>query len=242
MSKSAAVEPLLSVAGLAATIESHSVLTEIDFEVATGRTTVILGRNGAGKTSTLRAVMGLLDSYTGEVRFRGEDVSGLSTHELVGRGIAFVPEDRGIFTQLTVLENLAIANPDRASWERVLQLFPILADRGKQRAGQLSGGQQQMLTVGRALVQSPRLLILDEPSKGLAPLVVKELFDTLKTLTDMTTILLVEQNLAAARWIGDDFVVIDDGVTVASGRVDSIEDDDEIIERFLTLSTDQKGA
>lgn len=242
MPESTTAEPLLSVAGLAATIESHSVLTEIDFEVASGRTTVILGRNGAGKTTTLRAVMGLLDSYSGKIHFRGEDVSGLPTHEFVGRGVAFVPEDRGIFGQLTVMENLAIANPDRSSWERVLELFPVLADRGKQRAGQLSGGQQQMLTVARALVQSPTLLILDEPSKGLAPLIVEELFDTLKTLTDVTTILLVEQNLAAARRIGDDFVVIDDGVTVASGRVESIEDDDEIIERFLTVSTEHKGA
>ncbi len=232
-------EPLLELRSVGADIGSFTVLTDINLTVVAGRTTVVLGRNGAGKTSTLRTIVGLLKRTTGEIKFEGEPIADLPTYDLIKRGIAYVPEDRGIFGSLTVAENLTLANPDRDDWQKVLALFPILTDRMEQKAGQLSGGQQQMLTVARSLVQDPRLLILDEPSKGLAPLVVEELFAALRQLTAETTILLVEQNLAAARKIGDDFVIIDDGVSVASGDVRELDDGDDVVERFLTISTGQ---
>lgn len=235
-------EPLLSLEGVGSKIGSFTVLTDIGFTVQPEMTTVVLGRNGAGKTSTLRTIVGLIKATTGNIRFRGESITGLPTHELIRRGIAYVPEDRGIFGPLTVAENLTLAHANRKEWDRILDLFPILSERMEQKAGQLSGGQQQMLTVARALLQSPALLILDEPSKGLAPLVVEELFAALHKLRADTTILLVEQNLAAARKIGDNFVIIDDGVTVASGEVSELDRDDNVVEKFLTITSGQEPA
>ena len=233
-------EPLLSLEGVAAKIDSFTVLTDVGFSVQPKMTTVVLGRNGAGKTSTLRTIVGLMRATSGEIRFQGESIVGLPTHELIRRGIAYVPEDRGIFGPLTVAENLTLANANRKEWDRILDLFPILRERMEQKAGQLSGGQQQMLTVARALLQSPTLLILDEPSKGLAPLVVEELFAALQKLQADTTILLVEQNLAAARKIGDNFVIIDDGMTVASGEASELDQDDNVVDKFLTISSGQE--
>jgi branched-chain amino acid transport system ATP-binding protein len=228
--------PLLTVDGIRASIGSYTVLSDVTLSVTAGKTTVVLGRNGAGKTTTLRTIIGFIKPTAGSVRFEGEPIDNLRVHEIVRRGIAYVPEDRGVFGPLSVEENLRLAAPPDADWDSVLELFPILRERMAQRAGQLSGGQQQMLTVARALLQRPKLLILDEPSKGLAPLLVDELMTALQTLSQQTTILVVEQNLAAARKLGDRFVVIDDGVTVAQGDIDELAADDGVVERFLTLS------
>lgn len=229
-------EPLLALSGVQASIGTFSVLADVGFSLDEGKTTVLLGRNGAGKTTTLRTIVGFITPTAGSIQFDGESIVGRPVHDIIRKGIAYVPEDRGIFGPLTVEENLRVAAPAEAGWDEVLELFPILRERIKQRAGQLSGGQQQMLAVARALLQSPRLLILDEPSKGLAPLIVEELVETLKGLSTKTTILLVEQNLDVARKLGDRFAIVDDGATVVEGAIAELDGDDDVVERFLTVS------
>jgi branched-chain amino acid transport system ATP-binding protein len=227
--------PLLEVSGLKAAIGSYEILDGVDLTVTEGRTAVILGRNGVGKTTTLRSILGYLPQVEGRIAFRGRELTGDSTHAIARLGIGYVPEDRGIFNQLTVGENLRLAADDERAWETGLELFPGLRGRLRDRAGGLSGGQQQMLTVARALAQDPTLLILDEPTKGLAPLVIAEMVEALQQLRDRTTVLLVEQNLDVARRLGEDIVVIDDGRTVAHGTLAKLEEKGDI-ERFLTVS------
>jgi branched-chain amino acid transport system ATP-binding protein len=226
---------LLALRGVRAAVGSFQILQGIDFTVTEGRTTVVLGRNGVGKTTTLRTIMGYVRDTQGSIRYRGEELRGQPPHRVARRGIAYVPEDRGIFGQLTVGENLRLAAPDTAAWEPGLELFPALRERLKDRAGALSGGQQQMLTVARALAQSPDLLLLDEPTKGLAPRVIEEMVDALEQLRERSTVLVVEQNLEAARRLAQDVVVIDDGLTVAYGSLAQLEREGDI-ERFLTVT------
>lgn len=227
---------LLVVDGVAASIGSYEILHDVSLSVREQATTVLLGRNGAGKTTTLRTIMGFVRPSQGSVTYRGDSIARQAPHRVARRGIAYVPEDRGMFPDLTVAENLRVANPKTDSWPQVFELFPILKDRLGSAAGQLSGGQQQMLTVARALLQEPALLLLDEPSKGLAPLVIEEMMEALRGLRQETTILLVEQNLDAARKLGDDFVVLDDGRTVAQGSMSDMAAQEDAIERFLTVS------
>lgn len=226
---------LLEVTGLAASIGEFKILHDVSFAVERAQVTVVLGRNGAGKTTTLRSIMGLIPQVSGSIDYREAPIMGLRTDVIANRGISYVPENRGMFTALTIEENLLVASPKRAEWSVVLDLFPILRDKMGSRAGQLSGGQQQMLSIARALLRHPELLILDEPTKGLAPLAVDEIVRALQSLTDQTTILLVEQNLSVARRLGTRFALIDDGISVATG---SMSDPEQLLkaEQYLTIS------
>jgi branched-chain amino acid transport system ATP-binding protein len=227
--------PLLAVRGLRASIGPFRILEGVDLEVGEGETLVVLGRNGAGKTTTLRTIMGFVPAAGGSIELDGDEISGVPVDEVARRGVGYVPEDRGIFGTLTVEENLRVAAPPGPVWERVLDGFPAVRERLDARAGQLSGGQQQMLSVARALLREPRLLLLDEPSTGLAPSVIKDLIDTLRELQTGMTLVLVEQNLQVARALGRRFTILEEGRTVAAGPMDELRDDSSLTERFLAL-------
>jgi branched-chain amino acid transport system ATP-binding protein len=213
----------------------------ITFELSEGSVTTLLGANGAGKTTTLRAICGMVRS-TGTIQFDGRPLIGLSTESIVKLGIAHVPQGRGTFTRMNVEENLqlgAITRSDRAAIaddiERMFTLFPVLKERRVQQAGLLSGGEQQMLAVARALMLRPRLLLLDEPSFGLAPLVVRELFKTLTHINreEKTTILVVEQNAQLALELADTAYVIETGQIVQSGPAAEIANNEDIRKSYL---------
>jgi branched-chain amino acid transport system ATP-binding protein len=225
--------PLLRVRGLAASIGHQPVIEHIDLEVPAGQVTAILGRNGAGKTSTIKAILGLI-TRTGVVELAGERVDGLPTHRIVQRGVGYVPEDREVFASLTVAENLRLAERDAAPRrELVAELFPDLAQRAGQRAGTLSGGQQQMVSLARALLNDNRILLVDEPTKGLAPKLVTEVAAALERAAEVVPILLVEQNLQVARRLAAQVVVIDSGRTVHAGPAGEFFDDARRVERLL---------
>ncbi|HYM57309.1 MAG TPA: ABC transporter ATP-binding protein [Solirubrobacteraceae bacterium] len=232
--------PLLEIRTLSCSIKTFQILHSVELQAREGQTTVILGRNGAGKTTTLRSVMGFVTQLEGSIRFRGDELIGRRTHEIARRGLSYVPENRGIFPDLTVEENLMVSAPRGPIWDSTLDLFPVIRERLGSKAGQLSGGQQQMLSVSRALLREPTLLILDEPSKGLAPMIIDELIEKLRSLQSHTSILLVEQNLKLARALGQHFVMLDDGYTVASGTLEELEKEGAA-ERFLTLTGMERG-
>lgn len=197
---------LLEIRGLKVAYGGIEAVRGIDLEVAEGELVALIGANGAGKTTTLKAIAGMLRPTAGTLRYDGEEVTGLPSHRLIRRGIALVPEGRGVFARLTVEENLAMGayiRDDRAAVrtdaERVFDLFPRLRERRAQVAGTLSGGEQQMLAIGRAMMSRPRLLLLDEPSMGLAPLMVQKIFEVVRSIAAQgVTILLVEQNALLA--------------------------------------------
>jgi branched-chain amino acid transport system ATP-binding protein len=211
------VASLLSVRALHVHLGESHVLQGIEFDVPEGGVTALLGRNGVGKTTTLRALMGLVDRR-GSITLAGDEIAGAPTHRIVRRGVGYVPEDRDVFAGLTVEENLRLAerNGD-ARYDLVYDLFPELQARGAQRAGTLSGGQQQMLTLGRALLNDNRLLLVDEPTKGLSPLLVGEVAKALERIREHTTVLLVEQNLGVVRRVAENVVVLDQGRVVHAG-------------------------
>jgi branched-chain amino acid transport system ATP-binding protein len=197
--------------------ESH-VLQGITFAVPRGQVTALLGRNGVGKTTTLRALLGLVPRSRGSVQLDGADVTRTPTHAIVRRGVGYVPEDRDVFAGLTVDENLRLAERGAvARYELVYDLFPELRERGRQRAGTLSGGQQQMVAIGRALLNDNTLLLVDEPTKGLSPLLVSEVAAALERASALATVVLVEQNLAVVQRVAEDVVVVDGGRVVHSG-------------------------
>jgi branched-chain amino acid transport system ATP-binding protein len=224
------VAPVLRVRDLHVHRGQAHILHGVDLDVAPNRVTALLGRNGVGKTTTLLALLGLLPS-TGEVTLAGEALGDLPTHARVQRGVAYVPEDREVFGQLTVAENLRLALHWPGARERlgvVHELFPELDRRASQKAGSLSGGQQQMLALGRALLHPAQLLLIDEPTKGLAPIVINEVVDALQRATSTTTeggglggtsVLLVEQNLRVAEALATDAVVLDEGRVVWAGAM-----------------------
>ncbi|PYM15090.1 MAG: ABC transporter ATP-binding protein [Candidatus Rokuibacteriota bacterium] len=233
--------PLLEAVRLEAQYGWTKVLHGLDFTVDEGGITTILGANGAGKTTTLRAVCGMLRTG-GEILFDGRRIDGKATEAIVRLGIAHAPEGRGTFVGLTVEENLrlgAYGRRDRSGvardFERVYQLFPVLAQRRRQAAGTLSGGEQQMLAVARALMLRPRLLLLDEPSLGLAPLVVREIFRAVRTINreERVSVLLVEQNASIALSLADHAYLIETGRVVMSGRADELRENEAIRRSYL---------
>ena len=229
-------QPLLRLTDVHASIGDSHILQGVSFGVPAGRVTVLLGRNGAGKTTTLRTILGLLPAAAGAIVLDGTDITGERPHRIVRRGIGYVPEDRDVFTGLTVAENLRLAQRAGATDDRISlahRLFPDLQRRAGQRAGSLSGGQQQMVAIARALVNPNRLLLIDEPSKGLAPVVVTQVTEALAAIKGTTTILLVEQNLAVARALGDDAVVLDDGRVVFAGPMARVVADEALQARYL---------
>lgn len=219
---SAAVE----ISDVHVTIGGSHVLQGVTFTVPEGGVTALLGRNGVGKTTTLRAVMGLT-AHAGTVRVLGHDTDGMPAHRVARLGVGYVPEDRDVFSGLTVGENLRLAErADSPAYDEVYELFPDLRARQRQRAGSLSGGQQQMLSIARVLLNRSPLLLIDEPSKGLAPKLVGEVADALARIADGATILLVEQNLALVRRLAARVVVLDHGRVVHDGRVTDLDDPD----------------
>jgi branched-chain amino acid transport system ATP-binding protein len=233
--------PLLEVRDLQAGYGPTEVLHGLSFAIAPGSITALLGANGAGKTTTLRAICGMVRT-SGEVLFDGQRISGKSTEDIVRLGVAHVPDGRGTFTDLTTEENLRLGayvrrerGALREDYERMYRLFPILAERRHQQAGTLSGGQQQMLAVARALMLRPRLLLLDEPSFGLAPLVVKEIFAVMRDINreQQVTILLVEQNAAMALKLADHAHLLETGTIVRSGASRELMDDDAVRRAYL---------
>jgi len=237
--------PLLRLEGVHTHIGAYHILHGVDLEVARGELTVLLGRNGAGKTTTLRSIMGLWRAAPGRVWFDGEDIAARATPEIAQRGIAYVPENMGIFADLTVCENMVLAargarraadiDAKRLDW--IFGLFPAIKKFWQHPAGLLSGGQKQMLAVARAIVEPRKLLLVDEPSKGLAPAIIQNMVAAFRELkqTD-TTILLVEQNFNFARQLGDRVAVMDDGRIVHTGAMDALADDEGLQQRLLGLS------
>ena len=213
---------ILSVRGLSVRLGGSHILQEVDFDVPPSGVTALLGRNGVGKTTTLRAVLGEVPA-TGEVVFDGHPVLGRPTHRLVRAGLGYVPEDRGVFAGLTVAENLRLAERSPSPrYEEVHTLFPELRTRARQRAGTLSGGQQQMLALARVLLNPNRLLLVDEPTKGLAPVVVTAVAEALARVATQVPVLLVEQNLAVVRRLAGTAVVLAAGRVAWTGPADEL--------------------
>ncbi|MBL8380147.1 MAG: ABC transporter ATP-binding protein [Burkholderiales bacterium] len=239
------VAPALRLSGVQAHIGAYHILHGVDLAVPEGEVTVLLGRNGAGKTTTLRTIMGLVAVSQGEIGFRGAAIHGRETPDISRLGIAWVPESMGIFTDLTVQENMVLAarqarhagDLDRARLDWIFGHFPAMKKFWLYPAGKLSGGQKQMLAVSRAIIEPRALILIDEPSKGLAPSIVQNLITALRELkAQKTTILLVEQNFAMARALGDTVAVMDNGRTVHHGTMAALASDEELQQRLLGLS------
>jgi branched-chain amino acid transport system ATP-binding protein len=231
---------MLQVAGLHTYYGQGHVLQGVDLEVPAGRIAAVLGRNGVGKTTTLRSIIGLTPPRAGSVRLAGHDVVGWPPHRIVRVGVGYVPEGRMIFPDLTVIENIQVAQrvPARQwSMERLFSLFPALAERRRSKGSQLSGGEQQMLAVARALVTDPRVILLDEPSQGLAPLVVEELTRLIARLRDEgVSLLLVEQNLKLAEAVADVVYVMVKGRMVYHASLERFRaEQEEVKTKYLTL-------
>jgi branched-chain amino acid transport system ATP-binding protein len=230
-----ATAPALAVSDLHVYLGESHVLQGVSFVAPKGRVTAVLGRNGVGKTTTLRALMGLVPRSRGTVAVDGADVTRLPTHAIVRRGVGYVPEDRDVFSGLTVDENLRLAERGGGSprYELVYDLFPELRERGAQRAGTLSGGQQQMVAIGRALLNENALLLVDEPTKGLAPLLVSEVAAALERAAELATVVLVEQNLRVVQRVAHEVVVLDGGRVVHAGPAPDLLADDQRIRELL---------
>ncbi|WP_135825557.1 ABC transporter ATP-binding protein [Halorussus ruber] len=217
--------------------ESH-ILEGVSLEVEEGEVVALVGRNGVGKTTTLRTILQLTAPREGTVRYRGEDLTGRETHEVADMGVGWIPEERRIFTQLSVEENVRVAVPKdrdaREAIEQAFDTFPDLREFADRDAGTLSGGQQQMLALARGLVGENDLLLVDEPSEGLAPLIVERVAEALSNAAEDTTLLLVEQNLPLALDLADRFYVIDNGQVVDEGDADETAADDERLRRYLS--------
>jgi branched-chain amino acid transport system ATP-binding protein len=229
--------PILEVRDMHVRLGGSHILQGVDFAVPARGVTALLGRNGAGKTTTLRAILGIVPR-TGTVSFDGAPLDGEATFRIIRRGIGYVPEDRDVFAGLTVAENLRLAErrgvPPR--YELAFEVFPDLRDRGRQLAGTLSGGQQQMLSIARALLNPARLLLIDEPSKGLSPRLVGEMVAALARIAKDTTVLLVEQNLAAVRRLADHALAIADGRIVHAGPASALLADAALSRQLLGVS------
>ena len=234
-------EAMLKVEALETYYGKVAALKGISFEVGEGQIVTLLGGNGAGKSTTLRTISGLIAPSAGRVTFCGEDITKMPPHEIVKRGLVHIPEGRHIFKDLTVRENLELgsytlkdANERKQRLQRVFDRFPILAKRSRQQGGTLSGGEQQMLAVGRGLMSDPKLLLMDEPSMGIAPLIVRDITDIIKSLhADGTTILLVEQNAKMALGLADYGYVLDIGSIALHGKGADLRKDENVVRAYL---------
>lgn len=235
------MKPLLELKDLKVSYGGIKAVKGIDLVVNEGELVCLIGANGAGKTTTLKAICGLIKVADGRVLYQGNNISGTRSFQLVRRGLAMVPEGRGIFGQLTIEENLAMGaytRSDRdavkADTEKVFELFPRLRERRKQPAGTLSGGEQQMLAMGRAILSKPTLLLLDEPSMGLAPMMVKKVFETVCAISAQgVTILLIEQNAKVALQISNRGYVMESGSITVSGEAKQLLNDPKVREAYL---------
>ena len=238
-------ENLLALKGVHTNIGAYHILHGVDLIVPRGQLTMLLGRNGAGKTTTLRTIMGLWHASAGRISFAGNDITALSTPEIAGLNIAYVPETMGIFADLTVKENMLLAaraakrasdiDDTRLQW--IFSLFPAVEKFWSHPAGKLSGGQKQMLAVARAIVEPRELLIVDEPSKGLAPAIVNNMINAFAELkASGVTILLVEQNINFAKRLGDSVAIMDNGRVVHSGPMQALAENDDMQRELLGLS------
>jgi branched-chain amino acid transport system ATP-binding protein len=236
-------DPLLALTAVNTHVGPYHILQGVDFTVPRGGLTALLGRNGAGKTSTLRTIMGLWHASSGSVRFEGNEIAAWATPDVAQAGIAYVPENMGIFADLTVRENLMLAaragdiDPARLRW--IFDLFPALKKFWSAAAGVLSGGQKQMLSISRAIIEPRKLILIDEPTKGLAPSIIVNMIAAFQELkrTD-TTVLLVEQNFMFARTLGDTVAVMDNGRVVHTGAMAELAADQELQQRLLGLALD----
>ena len=236
---------LLELQGVHTHIGAYHILHGVDLAVPRGQLTMLLGRNGAGKTTTLRTIMGLWRASQGRITFAGQDITQAATPQIAGRGIAYVPENMGIFSDLTVKENMVLAaraaksagQIDSARLQWIFSLFPAVEKFWNHPAGKLSGGQKQMLAVARAIVEPRELLIIDEPSKGLAPAIINNMIGAFEQLKAKgVTILLVEQNINFAKRLGDTVAVMDNGVVVHSGSMQQLAEDEELQHALLGLA------
>ncbi len=236
---------LLTLEGVHTHIGAYHILHGVDLVVPRGQLTLLLGRNGAGKTTTLRTIMGLWQASQGRITFGGEDITALHTPQIAQKNIAYVPENMGIFADLTVKENMLLAarsartasqmDEQRLQW--IFGLFPAVQKFWNHPAGKLSGGQKQMLAVSRAIVEPRDLLIIDEPSKGLAPAIIQNMIDAFQQLkASGVTILLVEQNIHFARQLGDTVVVMDNGRVVHAGAMQALAEDEALQQSLLGLA------
>ncbi len=221
---------------------SSQILFELSLEVSSGEVVALLGRNGAGKTTTLRSIMGLTPPKSGSVRYKGKEISGTAPYKIAKMGIGFVPEDRIIFPDLTVLDNFMVGAKKGAGhndhWvpERLFDLFPVLKARADQKGGTLSGGEQQMLTIARTLMGNPDLLLVDEPTEGLAPLLVRNVRDLIATIAETgATILLSEQNIKFALKSARDIYIIEKGKIQYQGTTENLQENQDIIKKYLAL-------
>jgi branched-chain amino acid transport system ATP-binding protein len=227
---------LLEVKELHVRLGGSHVLQGVGFDVPEGAVTALLGRNGVGKTTTLRALLGLVPAE-GRISLAGSEITNEPTHRIVRRGVGYVPEDREVFATLTVAENLELARRNgSARFPYVYELFPELKQRAAQAAGTLSGGQQQMLAIARALLNENRILLVDEPTKGLAPLLVTEVARALERVCEESTVLLVEQNLAVVRRVAEHVVVLDTGRVVHAGPARELLDDRDRVHQLLGVA------
>ena len=236
---------LLKLSAVETRIGAYHILHGVDFDVPRGQLTMLLGRNGAGKTTTLRTIMGLWQPSAGSVQFDGREIGGLATPEIARLGIAYVPESMGIFSDLSVRDNMVLAargarradDIDAARLDWIFSLFPAMKTFWLHPAGKLSGGQKQMLAVSRAIVEPRKLILIDEPSKGLAPAIIANMIAAFRELKNTdTTILLVEQNFNFAKQLGDTVAVMDDGRIVHRGAMAELAEDQDLQMRLLGLS------
>jgi branched-chain amino acid transport system ATP-binding protein len=237
------LDPLLTLSGVHTHIGQYHILQGVDLVVPRGGLSVLLGRNGAGKTTTLRTIMGLWRASAGTIRFDGHDITKLATPDIARAGIAYVPESMAVFSELTVRENLYLAarsgplDARRVDW--ICGFFPALKKFWNYPAGNLSGGQKQMVAIARAIVEPRKLLLVDEPTKGLAPAIVHSLLAAFRELKELdTTVLLVEQNFNFVKMLGDTVSVMDDGRVVHAGPMHELAGDEQLQQRLLGLSLD----